>query len=262
MYVKESGTQGAPTIVFLHGMGTSSWMWEAQTQDLSDFHCLNFDLPGHGKSNHIPWLSLDDTADQIAALIETRATKQRAYVVGLSLGAYVTLHLLKRHAARVERAVLSGVTTAPLPNKGLMSIQAQVISFMLKRAWFIRAQAKMLRMPDDVIASYTESMMSMSRKTFLDIFNEVINFRLPKELSQVNVPMLVTAGSEEMKPVLDAVIEIASTLPNAEARLAPGGHHGWNGEAPELFSAMLRAWFTAMPLPAELQQPELVRVKV
>ncbi len=63
LYVNESGVRGAPSIVFLHGVGTSGWMWEKQIAALSDFHCLNVDLPGHGKSNNVTWVSLADTAD-------------------------------------------------------------------------------------------------------------------------------------------------------------------------------------------------------
>ena len=69
LYVDETGTPGAASIVFLHGIGASGWMWTLQTAALADFHCLNVDLPGHGKSNQIPWVSLADTAEQLAAVI-------------------------------------------------------------------------------------------------------------------------------------------------------------------------------------------------
>jgi pimeloyl-ACP methyl ester carboxylesterase len=256
MYVKETGTPGAPTIVFLHGMGTSGWMWEVQTEDLNDFHCLNVDLPGHGRSNHLPWVSLADTADQIAALIQERGTHQRAYVVGLSLGGYLTLTLLDRHPELIERAVLSGVTTAPLPNRRVVLAQATLMSIFLKSKWFARMQAKMLRIPEDVLDVYTENFMAMSRPAFMTVVREALNFTLPPNLKQVTVPTLVTAGSEELKPVLDGVAEIAELMPNAAGCLAPGGHHGWNGEAPDLFSAMLRAWFTEDRLPDELERVE------
>ena len=56
LYVQETGTPGAPTVVFLHGVGTSGWMWEKQIAALTDFHCLNVDLPptaGYGKKGFI-----------------------------------------------------------------------------------------------------------------------------------------------------------------------------------------------------------------
>jgi pimeloyl-ACP methyl ester carboxylesterase len=112
LYVSEGRTPGAPSVVFLHGIGTSGWMWERQVAALAEFHCLTVDLPGHGKSNHVPWVSLADTTGQVAALIRARATGGRAHVVGLSLGGYVVLCLLERHAG-----VLAPVTWCRRPGK-------------------------------------------------------------------------------------------------------------------------------------------------
>ena len=64
LYVEETGTKGAPSIIFLHGVGASGWMWWQQTAALRDYHCLNVDLPGHGESHQMPWLSLADTTQQ------------------------------------------------------------------------------------------------------------------------------------------------------------------------------------------------------
>ncbi len=255
LYVNESRTRGTPTIVFLHGAGTSGWMWQAQIDALQDFHCLNIDMPGHGKSNHIPWISMADTADQVAGIIREQATQQKAFVVGLSLGAYVTLGLLSRHSACVERAVLSGVTAVPLPNPTLMTLQIQVMSVLMQYSWFIKQQAKMLQIPDDVMPYYIESARAMSRKTLLKIFDELLHYHLPANLKQVTVPVLVSAGGSEVALIRDSLPIIASTLPQAEARIAPHLHHGWNGENPPLFTAMVRAWITQAPLPAELAHP-------
>lgn len=253
LYIEQTGTQGAPSILFLHGAGTSGWMWQAQTHDLSDFHCLNVDLPGHGKSNHIGWISLADTADQIAAIITAHATGGRAHVVGLSLGAYVALHLINRHSACIHRAVLTGVTAAPLPNGRMMKLQMWGMSYLMRNRWFVRKQAKMMQMPDDAVAAYADSMLAMSRAAFVQIYKEAVNFRLPDHLGAVQTPVLITAGGSEMLAILQAVEAIAKMMPNAVGALAPGLHHGWNGEDPELFSTMLRAWFTGGALPDGLQ---------
>lgn len=255
--VSESGTKGAPTIVFMHGAGLSGWMWQAQIDTLQDFHCLNIDLPGHGKSNHIPWVSMADTANQVAALIHDRATNQKAHVVGLSLGAYVTTALLANHTACVDRAVISGMTAFPLPRATLMKMQMFFMSYLMQNPWFIKQQARMLQMPEDVIPYYFESMRAMSRQTFMQIFNELLYYRLPANLNRAQVSTLVTAGSLEMPLILESIPEITRSLPRAESRLAEGGHHGWNGEAPELFSSMIRAWITETPLPEGLITPQM-----
>jgi len=251
--VEESGTHGAPSIVFLHGIGTSGWMWREQAAALADFHCLNVDLPGHGKSRAVPWQSLADTADQVAALIRARATHGRAHVVGLSLGGYVALLLLERHVGVAERVVISGVTAAPMPNRIWLKPQLALMSFLLKRRGFVRMQARALGLSQDMQAAFTENLLAMSMDAYRRIYTEAVDYRASPALSDVHTPTLVTAGGRETPIILDAVAVIARLMPKAQGLLAPGLGHGWNVEAPDLFSAMVRAWITAAPLPTGLQ---------
>jgi pimeloyl-ACP methyl ester carboxylesterase len=253
LYVHESGTPGAPGIVFLHGAGTSGWMWERQIAALADFRCLNVDLPGHGQSNHVTWVSLTNTADQIAALIQARATNGRAHVVGLSLGAYIALVLLEHHADVLDRVVMSGVTAAPMPNRALLPAQLWLLSVLMKRRWFVNRQARLLRLPPDMQSAFTGALLAMSMQAYRRIAEEAVHFRVPPSLRHVNTPTLITAGSRESKIITQAVGAISRLMPNAQGRLAPGLGHGWNVEAPDLFNAMVRAWITGTPLPYRLQ---------
>ena len=253
LYVCETGTPGAPSIVFLHGAGASGWMWEKQTTALADFHCLNVDLPGHGKSNGENWVSLADTATQIATIIQTRATNGRAHVIGLSLGAYIALVLLQQHADVLDRVVMSGVTVAPMPNRALLRPQLWLISVLKKSRWVVNMQARSMHIPPSMQATFTNNLLAMSMQAYRRIAEEAVDFCVPSSLSRVNVPTLVTAGSRESKIITQAVGTISKMMPNAQGRFAPGLGHGWNVEAPSLFSAMVRAWIVGAPLPHELQ---------
>lgn len=253
LYVNETGMQGAPGIVFLHGIGTSGWMWEKQIAALDDFHCLNVDLPGHGRSNHVTWISLADTADHIAELIQARSANGRAHVVGLSLGAYIALVLLERHPAVVDHVVISGVTATPMPNRALLNLQLCLMSFLLKRRWFVNRQARSLHLPPEMQSAFTKNLLLMSMHAYRQIWKEVVDFYVPPSLQLVNNPTLITAGGHESRIITQTVDTIPKIMPNAQGRLAPGLGHGWNVEAPELFNAMVRAWITGTPLPAGLQ---------
>lgn len=254
LYVNESGAAGAPSVVFLHGAGTSGWIWQEQARALGDsFHCLNVDLPGHGKSSAVAWVSLADTAQQVAAIIRERATQRKAHLVGISLGGYVGLHLLAQHTPLITRAVFSGVTGAPLPNKTLLLFQMRLMSYLMKMNWFIDMQAKLLHIPADSMPAYVESIRAMSRKAFLAVADEIFDYHLPQELANAHTPTLIVAGGAEVPAILRSIPQIVGALPNAQGRIAPGLHHGWIGEDPYLFNAMLCAWLTDAPLPAVLQ---------
>lgn len=237
----------------MHGVGTSGWMWARQVAALADFHCLNVDLPGHGRSNRETWVSLADTAAQIAEIIQERATNRRAHIVGLSLGGYVALALLDRHADVLDRVVMSGVTAAPWPNRALLNPQLGLMSVLLKRGWFVNMQAKSLHLSPDMQAAFIENLRAMSMQVYRQVFREGVRFHVPPSLRTVDTPTLVTAGSRESNIITQAVGAIAHMMPNAQGRLAPGLGHGWNVEAPDLFNAMVRAWITGRPLPGQLQ---------
>ncbi|MCA9904277.1 MAG: alpha/beta fold hydrolase [Anaerolineae bacterium] len=253
LYVHATGTPGAPSVVFLHGVGTSGWMWGKQIHALADFHCLNVDLPGHGKSSHLPWVSLADTADQIAALIQAQATNGRAHVVGLSLGGYIALVLLERHAEGVDRVVISGVTAAPMPNRVFLNPQLWLMSTLTKRRWFANLQARALHLSPSMQTAFTENLLTMSTEAYGRIYREAAVFVVPSALGRVHTPTLITAGGSESQIIVEAVGVIARLMPHAQGYLAPGAGHGWNVEAPDLFNAMLRAWLLGTSLPAGLQ---------
>lgn len=253
LYVHESGTAGAESIVFLHGVGASGWMWEKQLAALTDFHCLNVDLPGHGKSLAVDWVSLADTADQIAGVIQAQATKGRAHLVGLSLGGYIALVLLERHPNLADRIVISGVTAQPWPNRALLNPQLRLTTSLLNKPWYVKMQAKALPLSPTMQAAFIENLLAMSMDTYRLIAEQAADFHAPTALNGLNNPTLVVAGGKESKIIRGAVRDIAAMMPNAQGRIAPSVGHGWNVEAPDLFNAMLRAWFTDKPLPARLQ---------
>jgi len=253
LYVEESGKIGAPSIVFLHGVGTSSWMWWRQVSMLPDFHCLNVDLPGHGNSIHVKWISLADTAHQIAKLIESRATNGRAHIVGLSLGAYIGLLLIEQHAGLLESAILSGVTSSPIPNRFLLGPQLGLLSLFKRSRKSLEKQAKYLHLTSDEQVAFVENFMKMSMMTYRTIYREVVKFKVSSALGEVKVKSLICAGGKESKNILQSVIMLPEILPYAKGCIAPGLDHGWNLEAPELFNAMVRAWINQGPLPGELK---------
>lgn len=252
LFVHEIGPVGAPTILFLHAVATSGWMWERQIAALSEYRCIVPDLPGHGQSADVRWISLPETARMVAEIIRQRATGGKAHIVGLSLGSYVGLQLMSDAGETVERAVLSGLNVLPLPGFGLMSAMGYAMVPFLKTNAFIRANARALRVPDDSYTGYARSVRQLSRRSYLRASGDAGRFRLPPNVASITVPTLLVAGAREHPLILRSLRETVVALPNAEGRIAPDVGHGWNGEQPELFTQTVSAWITWSPLPAEL----------
>ena len=247
----ETGPQDAPTIVFLHGLGVSSWMWTEQVEALADrYHCVTIDLPGNGDSYQQTWTSMSDTAAQVAALIRSRATGQRAHVVGLSLGGYTALRLLAEHPDVVLSTLVSGVTVRPLSR--FYKMLTPLMSGMYHWDFLINLSAKMMQLHDEAAVLFKRDTKRLSKETTERVYAEVMDFQLPPALKSRAQPILAVAGDKETRPILDSLGDFL-TLPTATTAIAPNAHHAWNGEHPQLFSDMIAAWIEGRPLPAALQ---------
>ena len=242
-------------LVLLHGAGTTSWMWRRQVEALAtEFHILVPDLPGHGRSNREPWISIPDTAARVADLITAHTTAGRAHVVGLSLGGYVALHLAAAAPGVLDGATVSGVNVLPFPHAGSMRLLGWLMAPFLTFGPMLRANARSLNVPPEEFDGYRAAARTMTRRTFISVNDEAVRFRIPSGAERCPCPVLAVAGANEHTLVRRSLVEIAQAFPYGQGRLVPGVGHAWNGEAPELFAAMVRSRVTGAPLPAELEE--------
>lgn len=257
LHMTERGAAGAPTIVFLHGLGVSSWMWTEQIEALSDeYHCLAIDLPGSGESYQSEWRSFADSAAQVATIIRERAQSGRAHVVGLSLGGYTALHLLRNHPQVVETMIVSGVTTQPFPNPRRWKLIIRLLPFLLHIDPVLALAGRMMQLPPEARLLYKRDSKRVSAQTFHRVYHELLRLSLREMFIQPPAqPLLAVAGDREAGLIKHGLTEFHAVNGSGcvQTALVKAAHHGWNGEHPQVFTDMLRAWMTRQPLPPELQ---------
>jgi pimeloyl-ACP methyl ester carboxylesterase len=108
LYFREIGRNNNETIVFLHAGMSSGWMWDKLVESLKNYHCLIPDLPEHGKSISIKPFTMKKAANEVIDIIRERAHGKKAHIVGLSLGAQVTVQILGTAPEVVDHAVITG----------------------------------------------------------------------------------------------------------------------------------------------------------
>jgi pimeloyl-ACP methyl ester carboxylesterase len=103
-----------PTVLFLHAFPLGLAMWESQAQALAATHrVVRFDARGFGGSPPGEGLlSMERIADDAVALLDHLALS-RAVVVGLSMGGYAALALVRRHPDRLAGLVLADTKAGP-----------------------------------------------------------------------------------------------------------------------------------------------------
>jgi len=250
LYAQETGTAGAQPILFLHPGLVSGWMWQEPAKEFADHHCLMPDLPGHGNSNQVEWISFQDTACQIAEVLKERVPGKRAHVIGYSLGAYVTAHLLTAAPELVDHAVICGAAARPLPGSAL--IMNRLIVRFIKSKFLWNGLARMWGIPTEEHAAFIRIGLSVSQTSYGRINDELANAQLPAGLGSANSPTLIVNGQKEPQVVVQSVGDFLAALPNAKGYLAPQGDHYWGFRNPELFVGIVQAWIKDNPLPQEL----------
>lgn len=248
MHVHEAGTPGAPAVVFLHGAGASGLMWRHHMARLEDrFHCLAPDLPGFGASNRLAPLTVDETADLIAELIETRVPARRAHVVGLSWGGGVAHRLLARHPELVDRAVIdcAGVLTAR--GGSLLMLGLAAVAPFVHTPPVVALFSRIIGMDETGRDDLRRASPRAFRRAFVEGSKGGVS---AVELAAAS-PTLLTAGEKETA-IRPSHAAQAALMPHAEARFAPALGHGWLARRTDLHVRMVEAWLAGGKLPAEL----------
>jgi pimeloyl-ACP methyl ester carboxylesterase len=250
VYVHESGRPGSPAVVFVHGGGPDARMWHVHLDRLAErLHCLAPDLPGFGHSNHLPPLSLRETADLIAQLIEARVSAGRAHVVGLSYGGSVVFAMLERHPDRVDRAVIDGAAVLPLW-RGWGDRFVQLSTTAISPIVNTRPVGALLSLVG--LRELGIELSSASPRAFRRAYKEGFTAPTSRAELEAQSPTLLVAGEKEAT-VRASNAALAELMPHAIARFVPGLGHAWFGWRPDLHVRMVEAWLTGEALPEELE---------
>ena len=258
LYYEDTG-MGTP-IVFVHEFAGDSRSWEPQVRHFARrYRCITFNARGYPPSAVPPAVSSysqEHARDDILAVLDALGLAQ-AHIVGLSMGAFATLHFGLTYPARARALVVAGCGYGAHPD-GYAEFQAHARS----NAELIRAQG---------IASFAASYghgpgrVQLKAKDprgfaeFIRIFSDHSDlgsantmagyqgrrpslYRLTESLAAMTTPTLIVAGDED-DPTLEPSLMMKRTIPQAALAVLPKSGHVLNLEEPALFNTLVEAFF-------------------
>ena len=110
----------------------------------------------------------------------------------------------------------------PLPHPGRLRLMGSLIAPLMKWGPMLRANARALNVPAEDLDGYQTAARTTSRQAFRRVNSEALDFRLPTGAASSPCAVLAMAGENEHDLTKRSQAVIASTFPNAQARLAPG----------------------------------------
>ncbi|SDF62035.1 Pimeloyl-ACP methyl ester carboxylesterase [Lentzea fradiae] len=232
--VRESGPEGAPPVVLVHGWAQTGAVWG----DLPGFRCYAVDLRGHGESD-----DFGDYRDSAAWAADLRAVLGHtgpATVVGWSYGGLVIADYLRFHGtADVTALVLAGaITEIGRGRRGgetgpvMRAALPGAITDDEVLAEFCRAMAPGL--PESTVGELTAAAVSVGPKVRGKLFRRDVGSA--DVLTAVDVPTLVVHGAEDRVVAPAAAEYSAALIPGAELSLYPDTAHAPFLERPEQFA--------------------------
>lgn len=234
-------------IVFLHGAGTSSWMWGAVTSDLAEYHCVAVDLPGHGGSADEPWASFDDAAAKVEEVIADLPEHLDVYLVGASLGGYVALQMLRAKPERFKGAIISGVHAGGQKTSGLKRAASRLMMPFMKWSFFAKRNAAAMGITD--AEGFAAEAKKADRSSTMAAADDVLEFTLPEDLDVIETPTLFVAGANDQPSVITALAAYRDANPVFKVATVDDFGPAWSTQAPALFANMVRAEVTGTDLP-------------
>lgn len=246
----ECAGAGEP-VVFLHGFGLDSRMWEPQFERLlSRFRRIRYDLRGFGLSSPVPserYAHEDDLQD---LLLSVGAVP--AHVVGLSMGGRMALRFAAVYPNMVRSLVLAdsaldGYTWSDdwqTRWKGICESAKSGRTEDAKRQWFehplfepARTLSPCNLLLSQMIADYS-GWHWCNRDTA-----SAPSPALSERLSEIRAPALVMTGSRDL-PDFQAIAEkLSSGLPDARRKTVESAGHMVNLEASDHFNEIVEGFW-------------------
>ncbi len=102
-----------PDLIFLHGfLGSGDNFWPHAQALQDDYRCWLFDLPGHGRSPHLPRYSMSTLAEGVFETLQALGLGP-VHLVGHSLGGKAGARLAQLHPQALRSIIMADITPAP-----------------------------------------------------------------------------------------------------------------------------------------------------
>ncbi|MEO8717771.1 MAG: alpha/beta hydrolase [Burkholderiales bacterium] len=258
LHYEEAGS-GTP-IVFVHEFAGDLRSWEPQFAHFSRrYRCIAYNARGYPPSDvpeGMERYSQELARDDVLAVLDGLKIKQ-AYIVGLSMGGFASLHFGIKYSARALGLVVAGCGYGAQPEKReefqrSSRANAKLIleEGMAKFAATYGHNATRLPLRDKDPRGFALYIRYLSEHSAQGSANTMLGYQarrpslydLKKEMAGITAPTLVVCGDED-DATLEPGLLMKRTIPKMGLVVLPRSGHGLNLEDPALFNRIVEDFF-------------------
>jgi pimeloyl-ACP methyl ester carboxylesterase len=248
--VPPAATSGAGTpLVLLHAFPLDGRMWAPQVEALAGtYQVIVPDLRGFGaaRDQAVEEAGMDLLADDVARLLEDRGL-DRVVLGGLSLGGYVALAFLRRHADRVSGLVLFGAKATADGDQARKERLEMVERVLAEGSGFV-AEAMLPGLLGQTSREHRPEVVEKVAALIREQAPQAIvgaqrgmaaRPAATDVLASIAVPTLVVTGEEDTVTGPEIGRDLAAGIPGARFLLVEEAGHLVNLEQPEIVNEAL-----------------------
>ncbi len=265
------GDQGAPTVVFLHGLRGDHHGLAPIVAHLGGVRVVVPDLPGFGESLPLPH-DRHDVAGYTAwarDLLATVAPGGDAVLAGHSFGSVVAAATVASGAAVRGLVLVNPIATSALAGPRVRMTRLTLLYHRLAGVLPERAGTRLLRSrvitrvaslamvhtPDRALRRWIHAEHDRrfngfaDRRVLLEAFEASVTGDVGTSAVGIDVPTLLVAGERDDIAPVAAQEELAGRLPDVELVVVPGTGHLAHYETPGAVAAAITTFLRRLPVP-------------
>jgi pimeloyl-ACP methyl ester carboxylesterase len=258
LYYEDAGA-GIP-VIFVHEFAGDCRSYEMQVRYFSKhYRCIAFNARGYPPSDvpkDVMRYSQERARDDIRAVLDALDI-DKAHIVGLSMGAFATLHFGFEYPARARSLVIAGCGYGASPEARAQFVaEAEAAAKRFEEQGMAQAAENYALGPTRVqfqnknpqrwkefAAQLAEHSTQGAALTLRGIQKRRPSlYDLVDKMKTLTVPTLIVAGDEDW-PSLELSLLLKRTVPAAALIVLPNTGHTINLEEPEAFNAHLATFF-------------------
>ncbi|MEI2654309.1 MAG: alpha/beta hydrolase [Microthrixaceae bacterium] len=233
------------TILFLHGLGTSAWVWRSQTAAFSPrYQVVVMDVRGSGRSHSDSTssgpLSITWFAEDAAALLRHLGVKS-AHVVGLSMGGMIAFELALRAPALVRSLTIvnSGPDGTPGDIRHCLGIAARYIVTRLFGPGAMGVLLAPILFPQSsmgpIRSEFCAQLRCNDENSYLATVRAILGWSALARLGEITAPALVITADRDYTPAGERAAYV-QRMRDARLVVVRNAGHALPMEAPERFN--------------------------
>jgi pimeloyl-ACP methyl ester carboxylesterase len=244
LHVRDSGCKDGPTLIVLHGFGSSLHTWEPWARALSsDYRVIRFDMPGAGLSGPDPNGDYSDARSmQVLTALMDHFGIAKASLIGNSMGGKIAWKFAAMFPDRVNKLVLVSPDGFAAPGEEYGKRQAVPSMVRLMRYALPKLLLKMnldpaygdpAKLTDDIVTRYHDLLLGPGNRDAMIARMEQTELVKPEPLLRnIMAPTLLLWGQKDAMIPLANADDYVKVLPNSTLVVLSGLGHLPQEEAP------------------------------